>query len=473
MEKFGMSHEMEFREHGEEPRTSKISLHFMRHGKPESMAEGGTDKERHLGTTGIAQALHKSKSIDSNLEQSLAYGSPRIRSQETAGIVMAGDRIPEDVLPGGVKEFLNQDLKVGSKIGELEKLNFNEGSAEYSQKMNEAYGQGNYFDFIAQESDTLAEKLGDLEASSLSMQAGNIAEVIKKYIKASPRWNELVNDSDKNYTEDLERYLGSHQGVVESFLYKAVKDNDFKEKLILNAMKPNGGFDFTEGLTIEIVQDDVDKEPQVMLKFSDNVEGVDFTLSETLSLVELDKMILEKELHLKKAEFYQEENKAKALVVLFGDYLRHIVEHNKKIEDALRDTSTTFRDKLLSKGKQEQKIQSKLKESPDYLEMKIDATNYVLMEDRVSDHAIHIEGGPFQANGKYLFPDAPGSDFNNDYEYYYKALWDHDKSIPLFKDVMTPGVLDEFRERHIKKLKEILKEGNEIKSKLEIYEKKK
>lgn len=289
-------------EQNEKMRESKIVLHFMRHGKPESLQEGGTDESRHLSEEGVQQARGKANE-DQKLDQSIAYGSPRLRSQETAMYTMAGGSLEKDIASSEVKDVLNEDLKVGSKVGVIEGLNFNGGGAEFSKEADKAYAEGQYLDFIINKSDDLAERLGDKKATSLSVQAGNIAEIVKKYIEASPRWNKLVNDPEKNYEENLDRFFGSHQGVIESFLYKIVSDNKVKADLIANSLSPKGGFDFVEGITIDVIQKDPTEDPEIVLEFSKKTEdGLNFQLKENISTEKLEKIIREKEEHFQKIE---------------------------------------------------------------------------------------------------------------------------------------------------------------------------
>lgn len=288
------------REQHEKMRKSIIVLHFMRHGKPESLQEGSTDEERHLSNEGVQQARSKAKE-QQKLDQSIAYGSPRLRSQETAGYVMAGDSLGENVEPKDIKDILNENIRFGSKIGSKELLNFNVGSSAFSKEAEKSYEDGRYLDFIIKESDALAERLRDKEATTLSVQAGNIAEIVKKYVEASSQWNKLVNDPEKKYEENLERFFGSHQGVIESFLYKIVNDNKVKADIIAHSLSHKGGFDFVEGLTIDIVQKDSSEEPEIILEFSKKTEdGLNFQLKEKITMEKINKVINEKSEHFQK-----------------------------------------------------------------------------------------------------------------------------------------------------------------------------
>ncbi|KKQ55628.1 MAG: hypothetical protein US74_C0026G0003 [Parcubacteria group bacterium GW2011_GWA2_38_13] len=67
--------------------TSKIDLRFFRHAEKESV-KGKPDEEIELTDIGGKQAMKKSK--DRDISQSVVFGSPNKRTQETAGFVMAG-----------------------------------------------------------------------------------------------------------------------------------------------------------------------------------------------------------------------------------------------------------------------------------------------------------------------------------------------------------------------------------------------
>src|SRR3989338_3348594 len=94
--------------------TSKIELRFFRHGDKESNKEK-PDEEIELTETGRKQAVEKSE--DTDISQSIAFGSPRKRTQQTAGLVMGGsmEEIIGDETIDELKEKLDRELKIGSK----------------------------------------------------------------------------------------------------------------------------------------------------------------------------------------------------------------------------------------------------------------------------------------------------------------------------------------------------------------------
>lgn len=233
-----------------EKKNSKILLHFFRHSIKESDNVGSHDFGVKLSEEG--RKLAKENSFNSkNLNQSVAFGSKRIRAQETTGFVMAGSK---DDITGSesleeLKEKLNTNMKVGSKIGVDDRLNFNDSrDTPLGEKQYEAYDRGEYLKFIIEESDRVTKETGDKSKGNYSHKAAEIARIVGKYLKIGPNWNKLVADEGKGYTDTLERFMGTHQGMCESFLSKVIEKTDGLEERN-NFMKAIGtqGFGYVEG----------------------------------------------------------------------------------------------------------------------------------------------------------------------------------------------------------------------------------
>jgi len=234
--------------------SSKIELHFFRHGESEPAVEGN-DSERKLTQRGRESAVAKSKG-ETNVKQSIAFGSPRERSQQTAGLVMAGR---EEVIEGNesleeLKDKLESMLKIGKKIAVEERLDYPEDpSTEYYRRAWEHVKNGDILKFMVEESDRLAKELNDDKNFTYSRLARQIAEIIKKYLTIFPRWNELASDKTKDYSNTLERFMGTHQTVPESFLAKVIeKTRGVEERNRFIELLGNKGFDYTEGFDLEI-----------------------------------------------------------------------------------------------------------------------------------------------------------------------------------------------------------------------------
>lgn len=247
-----------------------VKLHFFRHAKQRGLTAdeklaGLTDKDRPLEVEDSKGMMYAKSlaSTDTNTDQTVAYGSPRIRSQQTAMLKAYG---AENDFEGAttyeeMKDYVNEGRAVGSKIGQDDRLNFNEGGAEFNKAMNDAYEAGEYLPWIINESDQVAKDNNDKEASSYTRQAGNIAQIIKKWMQASGNWNKIFSESKNDTNEQkyddntLERFFGSHQGVCESFLLRYVEKTEGVEirNELLNSI--GGGFNFVQGFDLDIVDD--------------------------------------------------------------------------------------------------------------------------------------------------------------------------------------------------------------------------
>lgn len=246
---------------------SAIILRIFRHGDKEGLKDplSKIDQERlDSGLISDKDYLLKLKKEgrspahtagdETDIEQSIAYGSPRERSQETAARVMVGPKseLNQEHDFHEIKDKLNEDLEFGSKIGMDERLNFN-STGPVGEGINRAYEKGETLKFVAEESDNLAKETGDDKSSTYSRMAGNVAELVNRYVKASDRWNELVEDKDGGYEKELKRFLGTHQTVTESFLAKIVEKTKGSEaRARLLEVIGGNGFGFVEGIKVTI-----------------------------------------------------------------------------------------------------------------------------------------------------------------------------------------------------------------------------
>lgn len=128
------------REQEQQP-TSEIQVWIGRHAekhKPAAQAEAFaargehipvediTDQMIELTQQGVANAQGKSR--PQNAENAVAYGGPRIRSRETAGLIMAGAHVDLSDTPGA-QEIINaineqSGVKVGTRVGTDRRLDF-------------------------------------------------------------------------------------------------------------------------------------------------------------------------------------------------------------------------------------------------------------------------------------------------------------------------------------------------------------
>jgi hypothetical protein len=276
--------------------TSKIELNFFRHGNKEA-DENKRDDEIRLNMAGRAQAINKSVALK-NPKLAKAWGSPRVRSQETAVLIMDGRRnnLSAEANSDNLDNIANPGIMSSPRIVEDDRLDFQmdintvSGSAAL-----ESLKKGEYWKWIAEQSDFETSMNGDLESnSSYSKSAANIASIIKQYYDASDRWDEIIKAEGtrkfpKGYSKELERFFGSHQGVTESFLLKVIeKTRGVDERNKLMKALGNQGFDFVEGFKIDIVN----KNGNVIMILDYKKNGIDGEVSYEIRQ-EISKKILE------------------------------------------------------------------------------------------------------------------------------------------------------------------------------------
>lgn len=265
---------------------SKIELHFLRHAETEPNYSGG-DVSRLLTERGRLDA--RSKAEKENIEQSVSFGSPRARAQETAGFIMAGaeeDITGEESLEE-LKEKINKETKVGSRIAIDKRLDFplsDDIEDPYIKELLSAANEGRFLKFIVEESDSLSEQLGK-EGVSYTALAASVADLIVKYAKLAPRWNELVQNESKEYKPELKRFLGTHQGIQESFLAKIIELTDGLEmrERFMEALD-NQGFEYTEGFDCEILYKNGNSEIHIKFEKKEDEDSNSFVFDKIVPI---------------------------------------------------------------------------------------------------------------------------------------------------------------------------------------------
>lgn len=274
---------------------AKIVLHFFRHDEKEN-GRSKSDTEIRLTEAGKFHAKSLA-SEETDLSQSVAFGSPRKRTQETAALQMAGvsaDLTGIESLEE-LKEKLDKDLGYGTKVHYDDRLDFTlPPPGPYLDEMVSAFKANKLLKYIVEESDGRAEELG-LEDTVLtcSTQASKIAQIIQKYFRILPRWQNLIEDKEKAYKPIMERFLGSHQSTSESFLAKLiekVKGREESDKFV--SALDGKGFDFSEGFKAEVMNNEAQEEV-VRITFKKEKDGnVVFEFDEVISREIIESLIL-------------------------------------------------------------------------------------------------------------------------------------------------------------------------------------
>ena len=249
----------------------RVLLHFFRHGE-KAKIPGKTNPEQLLTEEGKLQGYEKGKEGQPATPTAVGFGGYVKRAQEMSAFTMAGAKGIE--LTGKesleeVKQKLDEGLKYGSKMAVDKNLGFYY-EPEFCQPKDKAYKENRGLKFIVEESDALAEQLGDRYSSTYSRSAGRVATILQKYAGIAPKFDKIISDEEKKkeYGDVLERFMGSHAGVIDAFLCKVVekvKNKEERDKLV--QVLGESGFDPAEGFDIEIDTLADQKEPVVRLKY--------------------------------------------------------------------------------------------------------------------------------------------------------------------------------------------------------------
>lgn len=233
----------------------KVTLHFLRHSIKEKSPKEVEDKDIHISTEGRDIAAQKFDDV-MNLRFGHIVGSPRIRTLETAAVAATMD-----------SEVNPEDLGVG-KVRINEVLDFVADDTEYGKRFVEAYKKGQDLSFLVHESDVLAKETGDINSSTFSRMAANVAGIIVKNYDVAVRGAAMLDQSvnPANEQNDFERILATHATVQESFLLKLIeKMKGIDERDALLSLIGENGFDYVEGFDVVLTKEG--SEERIRIKF--------------------------------------------------------------------------------------------------------------------------------------------------------------------------------------------------------------
>lgn len=242
----------------------EVKLHFNRHFEKGNLPEGESDdKYTPLSEEGIRNAKNQALS-NIDLSRARAIGSSRERAQHTALFLMAGkhDGIVGDEQLDELEQKIREISGTEANVRINDRLNFEDAKDSPLGKMlDTAYQEKRYLEAIVKESDKIAREQGGEYESTYSYKAGQFAKIILHYIEAAER---LAHQKDKE-ERIFERFLGTHQGLSESFLAKLIEVTDgIEARDIFVDEVGKEGFDYGEGFDVDIFQKDSKQVIQVI-----------------------------------------------------------------------------------------------------------------------------------------------------------------------------------------------------------------
>lgn len=198
----------------------RIILNFFRHSIKEPR---GNKENKDVQLTQEGRELAKSK-FHAKDTFALAFADKDDRTKETALLTAFGGDMETDSLIETSRQ-INQGLKYGSRLGQDDRLAFkNSHETGYYLKLRESFDRKEPLKFLVEESDYVAELLNDEGGATYSRMASQIAQVIEKYLKAVDNWESILESKPEEYdSSTLERFMGTHRGLCESFIAKVIE----------------------------------------------------------------------------------------------------------------------------------------------------------------------------------------------------------------------------------------------------------
>ncbi len=239
----------------EEQFRTRVVLDFFRHDEKDlnNTEPKKTDEEVELTPKGRHDARVHGKLAD--IKFAIATATDRVRAQQTAGYHMAG--MVDGVTGDETSEELEQKINKGTKYGSKTRI--------------------------------------DGRLNTYSNQISNIATIVLKYIEVAKNFDRLYESTEvsKRETNELQRFFGSHQGVTEPFLAKLIEmRRGVEEKDKFLSMLNKGGFDFSEGFKIMILNTDNESEPKIQISYKKEKNGEVFEFDEEITVDEIKELSL-------------------------------------------------------------------------------------------------------------------------------------------------------------------------------------
>lgn len=296
-------------ERQEEIKPATIRLEIFRHDdKGENTTanpDDDIDKIIPLSKDGRIHASEVGAEKNPHPEVAVAYGSPRNRTIETAlrQLLTNEELITEDLSLEGINTLIKKNSPVGKKYKTTELLDFDLGGSEkFRETANDHFkNKHDLLIWYLEESDRMVEETNDKKSTSYSRLAGNVAELVSKYSNMYPKWKKIVDDNPDKYSQfnnEMQRFMGSHQGVGESFLMKVIEKTLGKEEVynFINSLESKNGFKFGEGYSL-VIGETKDENNNCLKQISINFNGRQFACDENiLKEIITDRDILDKKL---------------------------------------------------------------------------------------------------------------------------------------------------------------------------------
>lgn len=297
-----------FQRHGEKGKRRRSRQRIEGQPPLERIREPLRDEDVQLTVEGGMKAVKKGPPFKGGLHKyTIFVDSGRVRTLQTIAFrALPGwftGRETGAEVEEKIRRWTRRTLgkKTGGKVSHRENLNFNTGSGEYKQALREAVKAKNVVPFMLNESDPLAERLGEKKVTTYIRAAGGIAREILGYATASVNLQRIYESKPDEVKATappfLPRMMGSHQPILESFLIRVtekLKGAEARDELVKHI--GDAGFSPLEGYTVTVHPPAEGGEPTIRLNYSktDKFGNVLYSASHDIPRKVLEEIAAEK-----------------------------------------------------------------------------------------------------------------------------------------------------------------------------------
>ena len=240
---------------------TSINIKAIRHSIKDNFSTDGKDTGIPLTSDGVELASQRGHIFREELsnrpdftrkavDQTSIVASPKIRTQQTAKAVVKG--------MGSTRE---RGARISNNLSFLTKEESKDDKGLESilaKEGEDALRNKEYVWYLVENSDQRALETLDISGENFTQKAGNVARQILHYVKKFNLFDKIITtNKDGKRSPIIPRIMVSHAGNIESFFLKALKNmGDYRKGDYESFLYKNkNGFDFVEGIDIEVKKD--------------------------------------------------------------------------------------------------------------------------------------------------------------------------------------------------------------------------
>jgi hypothetical protein len=266
-----------------------LILRIIRHGEKAGGNWNPDDEDYLIPLTEEGRENAHKRHIAGAPKQALAFGSGRVRANETAARALVGENPEIENTPEytELEKEINKDVPLGSKIRNDERLDMAfVKQDEVHERLEE---RGNEVGYLK----ALDEDYVSAENSRETVygkQVENLSDILLEHVQKATNWKRLVEKKPGEYENTLVRYLGTHGGVLDAFVAEVLASLHGKDARADFIERFPNCIPYAASCDIEIVPSDNDVAIRLIMRIEGEKESEDFELNEIVPLSLIQKM---------------------------------------------------------------------------------------------------------------------------------------------------------------------------------------